>query len=210
MRPRQRKTLSFLSVGEQCRIERSCDFRLASAFPPKDECIPDFEKVRNLCKAATECARVLEKDASRVHEAENDAMAMIDDWLRTDEQLVEMASKVSEIQHEHSAEIEEHADRTIESINQLRTALTADAGARISRRCWECSQAAARLRFMRRHASGSSDEQHPVSCCICEARRVDTAFLPCGHCFCADCSEKAGNRCYMCRVEIQRTTRLYY
>lgn len=210
MPPRQRRTLNFLTVGEQVRIERSCDFRLAAAFPPSDDNVPDLDRVSELCSAANECARLFEQDSRDVHEAEDDAMAMIDDWRRTDDQLQAIATKVADIRFEHSPHIEAYADRAVATIGQLRGALTADASARVSRRCWECDQASARLDVIRRKTSKTNPESSSLTCFICSSRAIGSAFLPCGHCFCPVCASKAGQRCYMCRAEIQSTTALFY
>ena len=210
MPPRQRRTLNFLSVGEQVRIERSCDFRLTDAFPPTDDTVPDVERVGDLCEAANECARLLEQDSREVHEAENDVKAMIDDWRQTDDQLQVMAGKISDIQFEHSPQIASQADRTVAAISQLRVALTTDASARVSRRCWECDRASARLSFIRRNTGQSSPDEAAITCSICLSRPVGAAFLPCGHCFCSECAGRAGRLCYMCRADIQKTTPLYY
>lgn len=210
MPPRQRRTLNFLSIGEQVRIERSCDFRLDDAFPPTDDSVPDADRVSYLCEAANECARMLEQDSRDVREAENDVKAMIDDWRQTDDRLQTMGAKISDIQFEHSPQISAHADRTMSAIARLRSALTADACARVSQRCWECDRASARLSFVRRKTGRPAPEDCATSCSICLSRSVDTAFLPCGHCFCSECAGRAGLQCYMCRAEIQKITPLYY
>lgn len=210
MPPRQRRTLNFLSVGEQVRIERSCDFRLEDAFPPSDDAVPDAKRVAELCDAANECARLMEQDSREVHEAETDVKAMIDDWRQTDDQLLAMAAKVADIEFEHSPRIAAHAGRTTAAISQLRVALTTDANARVSRRCWECDRASARLSFMRRNTRKPAAEEASAACSICLARPLGAAFLPCGHCFCSECAGRAGQRCYMCRADIQRTTPLFY
>ena len=209
MPPRPRRTLNFLSVGEQLRIERSCDFRLEDAFPPSDERVPDIERMRKLCDAATEVARTLEGDNRFVQEAKNDVVAMIDDWKRTDDGLQGMAAKLADLQFEHSSMITAQANRAVAAVNQLRSALTADASTRVSRRCWECDESASRLRFIQ-DATGRTADEPAMTCSICLARPVKAALIPCGHCFCDECAERAGDRCYMCRADVHKAIPLYY
>lgn len=209
MPPRARRTLNFLSVGEQLRIEHSCDFRLEDAFPPSDDHVPDVNRMRDLCDAATEVARILEGDNRFVQEAKNDVMAMIDDWKRTDDDLQNMVTKLNDLQFEHSTLINAQTEKAVAAVNQLRSALTTDASTRVSRRCWECDESLSRLKFLKKNTGKMTDES-AITCSICLTRPIKAAFIPCGHCFCSECADKAGEWCYMCRTKIHRTTPLFY
>ena len=210
---RQRRALSFLSVGDQIRIEHACDFSLAEAFPVTDGGVADPDAVRDLCEAATECARMLESDSRAVHETENDAKAMIEEWRATDDALQQMISKIGDLEFEHEtcSRVVCSAQRASSGLSALRRSLADDASARIARRCWECDEAASRAQFIRKHTGHLlGDSPGAGSCSICYRGAVSAAFLPCGHCFCRECADRAGGCCYMCRGDISRVMPLYF
>lgn len=53
-----------------------------------------------------------------------------------------------------------------------------------------------------------SSQIEPV-CCICMAEVAVTAFVPCGHIFCMNCSKKT-TMCHVCRQPVSSKMRLYF
>lgn len=47
------------------------------------------------------------------------------------------------------------------------------------------------------------------TCCICMVEAAITAFVPCGHIFCMNCSKKAA-MCHVCRQPVTNKMRLYF
>jgi hypothetical protein len=47
-------------------------------------------------------------------------------------------------------------------------------------------------------------------CVICMENPVKTAFVPCGHTFCLQCSNKNLTTCYICRTKITSRLKLYF
>jgi hypothetical protein len=47
-----------------------------------------------------------------------------------------------------------------------------------------------------------------LECKICMDKRVDMCLVPCGHCFCSNCINKA-SKCYICTREIFIKQKLY-
>lgn len=210
MTQRERKTLSFLTIGEQIRVERSCDFRMETAFPENNGVIKDIESVQRMCKAASEVTRMLYDDARCVQEAKNDVKAMIDDWKATDDQLECIASKIGDIVSEHSPDVSASADEAADAIAKLRDALARDASHRVTQRCMSCEMHASRLQFVRINTPRPTDAIVGPDCSICWSLPVRCALLPCGHCFCAECADRAGEQCYVCRAKVSRIANIFY
>nr|WRJ69459.1 RING-finger domain-containing protein [Oceanusvirus sp.] len=206
---RSGRVLSFLSVGEQVRIGNSCDFRLSDAFPPSQDMVPDIDHVQRICDAAREANRILERDTRSVHDAENDARAMIDDWKRTDDDLTAVVSKIEDIKLEHGNGVSQCAEKATAAVEKLRKVLTEDASKRISKRCFDTDSSLARLEYVK-NAVGSPEVQQNALCSICIVNPLESYVTPCGHVFCKSCLEKAGEWCYICRGRIHRRMPLYY
>ena len=47
-------------------------------------------------------------------------------------------------------------------------------------------------------------------CSICTTERVCFALVPCGHTFCAGCSQKQRHQCFVCRTTLRDRQRLYF
>lgn len=47
-----------------------------------------------------------------------------------------------------------------------------------------------------------------VSCPICFEKKINTALIPCGHCFCSDCINQS-LQCYFCRKQIQTKQKIF-
>ena len=205
---KHRRVLSFLSVGEQIRIDNSCDFDIKDAFPPKESNVPDLERVKEVCDASHEVASLLESDTRSVHDAENDARAMIDDWKATDNELSSILCKLDNLQLEQGGLPQ--ADRAISAVANLRQTLTENASKRISHRCWEIDEHVARLDFVRKNSAVSSHAVgNTVTCQICLSNPVQHYLVPCGHVFCKECSDKTQNWCFTCRGQVQRRMPLF-
>jgi hypothetical protein len=58
--------------------------------------------------------------------------------------------------------------------------------------------------------AASEPENKTPLCAVCIEGTVNTAFVPCGHTFCATCSSRNLRVCYLCRTEIQQKVRLYF
>lgn len=66
--------------------------------------------------------------------------------------------------------------------------------------------------FHKAESAGAPAHQAPL-CSICIDRPVNTALVPCGHCYCAECLaviiESRKSCCSLCRVRFRDTLRLY-
>uniref|UniRef100_A0A914HES9 RING-type domain-containing protein n=1 Tax=Globodera rostochiensis TaxID=31243 RepID=A0A914HES9_GLORO len=66
-------------------------------------------------------------------------------------------------------------------------------------------------------AGGSSSNsifqttEEPIRCAICREEKVESAFVPCGHCICKNCATnpKLGKRCPICRGKIRGQMRIF-
>ena len=49
-------------------------------------------------------------------------------------------------------------------------------------------------------------------CSVCCETKLSHAFVPCGHCFCENCSVRGlrRGRCFTCRGTIERTMKVYF
>lgn len=47
-------------------------------------------------------------------------------------------------------------------------------------------------------------------CTICTQERVCSVLVPCGHTYCADCSQKQRQICYICRSSVRERIRIYF
>ena len=54
----------------------------------------------------------------------------------------------------------------------------------------------------------TASQVEPV-CCICMTEAAITAFVPCGHTFCMNCSKRA-TQCHVCRQAVTSKMRLYF
>ena len=54
-----------------------------------------------------------------------------------------------------------------------------------------------------------SDYGSPL-CAICNADRVMSALIPCGHAFCNNCAQKQRSQCFVCRCQVRERQRVYF
>ena len=47
-------------------------------------------------------------------------------------------------------------------------------------------------------------------CTICVSDEVTRVVVPCGHTFCASCSDKMSSKCYICRQIVSKISNIYY
>jgi hypothetical protein len=57
---------------------------------------------------------------------------------------------------------------------------------------------------------GGFQKQAVPTCTICMTKEVSHAMTPCGHTFCAECSQKQMTSCFVCRVQIRDKLQLYF
>jgi hypothetical protein len=66
------------------------------------------------------------------------------------------------------------------------------------------------LRSLAHMQCGFAEQYTAPICTICTADRVQTALVPCGHTFCAECSVKQRSQCYICRTTIKDRQKLFF
>ena len=81
--------------------------------------------------------------------------------------------------------------------------LAKHANAELRKSCKAMSQA---LREMQQLFNTTS------KCCVCYTRNVDSSCLPCRHCFCSRCAQRAqsNHRCHVCRQDVTEHHRIFY
>jgi hypothetical protein len=171
--------------------------------------VPNIDYVKRLCDAAREAKSILEQDTRSINDAENDTRAMIDDWKRTDDDLLAMASKIEDIKLEHGDGVSLFANKATSAVENLRQVLTDDASKRISTRCFDTDASLSRLEYVK-NAVGNPEAQQYSLCPICVVTPLQSYVTPCGHVFCKSCLDKAGEWCYICRGRIHLRMPLYY